>query len=76
MKKSFCILGLLLVSLLANAASVKSPNGNIELKFSVDENVGPFTRCRTKDALSCFHRTLAWNWLGTNMPRWACRSAT
>jgi len=41
MKKSFFILGLLLVSLLANAASVKSPNGNIELTFSVDENGRP-----------------------------------
>ena len=37
MKKIFCVLNLLFVSLLAIAGSVKSPNGHIELKFSVDQ---------------------------------------
>ena len=36
MKKFFCFLNLLFVSLLVVAGGVKSPNGNVELKFSVD----------------------------------------
>ena len=41
MKKIFCFLNLLFVSLLAIAGSVKSPNGNIELQFSVNQTGRP-----------------------------------
>ena len=41
MKKIICLLNLLFVSLLASAGGVKSPNGDIELKFSVDEKGRP-----------------------------------
>ena len=36
MKKCISLLSCLFVSLIASAGAVKSPNGNIELKFSVD----------------------------------------
>ena len=42
MRKRIVLFCLLLVSLTMSAASVTSPNGNIELKFSVDNTGRPF----------------------------------
>ena len=41
MKKRFCLMCLMLVPLMALAANVKSPNGNIVLTFSLDEDGRP-----------------------------------
>ena len=54
-----------LLPLTAMAGNVKSPNGNIEVKFSVDNTGRPVYEMTYKG-----NRTWVSNWLRTSTPRW------
>ena len=68
MKKLNVLVVGLLLPLLAAAQTVKSPNGDVSVTFSLTGNGQPTYEMSYKERLYASLRISDWNWLKTSMP--------
>ena len=76
MKKFSVLLMGLLLPMLAAAQTVKSPNGNVCLTFSLSDKGQPTYEMSYKERQSSSHPISVWSWQRTSMPAKAWRRLT